>query len=437
MKFYDRKEELALLQNCMRQAQETATFCVLTGRRRVGKTVLITKAIEKHDHAYLFVSKDSEAYLCRKFQKVLQEQLGLDIYGTPAKFGELFEIIMKESTRRHFTVVFDEFQTLYQINPAIFGEIQDIWDRYHRDSKLCLIASGSVRTLMKRIFEDKGEPLYGRPTSKLTLLPFKISVLKEIMADYAPEYSSEDLLCLYMLTGGVAKYVELLMDAKSCSKDAMLDYVCRPDSYFLSEGRDLINQEFTGDSSTYYSILQLIAAGRTRRSEIDGSLEKDTGAYLQNLERNFRMIVREKPLLAKPGSKTSAYAIKDNFLRFWFRFICPYQALVEQQQLAGVRANIDRHYDTFSGKTLERYFRQKYMETGEYTLIGNWWDNSGVNEIDMIALNEFDHTGVVAEIKRNPKRISLNELTAKALHLPAQTFAKYRLTPIALSMDDM
>ena len=137
---------------------------------------------------------------------------------------------MRESINRHFTVVFDEFQTLYKINPAIFSEIQDLWDRYHRESKLNLIVAGSIQSLMRRIFEDKNEPLYGRPTSKFTLYPFRTDVLKEILAEHSPDYGNEDLLCLYMITGGVAKYVELLMDAQCYTKDRMLDYVCRQDS---------------------------------------------------------------------------------------------------------------------------------------------------------------------------------------------------------------
>lgn len=112
----------------------------------------------------------------------------------------------------------DEFQTLYKINPAIFNEIQDLWDRYHRESKLNLVVCGSIQSLMKKIFEDKSEPLYGRSTSKFTLLPFTIEVLKQIMSDHNPDYKAEDLICLYMITGGVAKYVELLMDAGCCTK---------------------------------------------------------------------------------------------------------------------------------------------------------------------------------------------------------------------------
>ena len=437
MKFYDREEEISILQDNERQANRSATFTVLMGRRRVGKTSLVTQAFEGHQYAYLFVSKDSEAVLCGKFQQAVEEQLGIKIYGRLTHFHDFFEVVMRESLQRHFTIVFDEFQNLYKVNPAIFSEIQDLWDRYHRDSHLNLITMGSIRSLMRRIFEDEGEPLYGRPTSKFTLQPFTIAVLKQIFRDHKPDYKNEDLLCLYMITGGVAKYVELLMDAGCYTKEKMLNYFCRQDSYFLTEGRDLMNQEFGDEGSTYFSILQLIAAGLNRRSDIDGAMQKDMGSFLQNLEKNFNVISRLKPILSKPNSKTSAYEISDQFLRFWFRFIWPYQSLVERRQLSLLRQNIGQYYEQFSGRTLEQYFQQVTIETERYSLVGNWWDRKGENEIDMIALNEFDHTGIAAEIKRNPRKLSLTGLEQKVSRLPSADFSHYSLTLQLLSIEDM
>ena len=437
MKFYDREIEINILKENELQSKKSAVFTVLMGRKRVGKTTLLTTALKDFDYAYLFVSKDSEAVLCQKFQQTLEEQLGIHIYGSISHFRDLFEIIMKESLNRHFTIIFDEFQTLYKVNPAIFSEIQDLWDRYHRDSHLYLITSGSIQSLMKRIFENENEPLYGRPTSKLTLQPFSISVIKEIFKDHCPDYKNEDLLCLYMITGGVAKYIELLMDAGCYTKEKMLNFVCRQDSYFLSEGRDIMNQEFSDESATYFSILQLIAGGMTKRSEIDGAMQKDMGVYLQNLEKNYLMVSRLKPLLAKPNSKVTAYEISDQFLRFWFRFVWPYQSLVERRQLSLLRQNIGQHYEQFTGRTLEQYFQAQAMETGLYSQVGNWWDRKGENEIDMIALNEFDHTGMIAEIKRNSRKISLTELQAKVEVLPPKTFGEYSFSLCGLSIEDM
>ncbi len=161
MKFYDREEEIVILQENEKLAEKNAMFTVLSGRRRVGKTSLVTKAFEGKQFAYLFVSKDSEALLCGKLQQALEEQLGIQVYGQLTHFRDLFDVIMRESQKRHFTVIFDEFQNLYKVNPAIFSEMQDIWDRTHRESHINLITMGSIRSLMKRIFEDENEPLYG------------------------------------------------------------------------------------------------------------------------------------------------------------------------------------------------------------------------------------------------------------------------------------
>lgn len=437
MKFYDRETELDVLRAIEVQSRNTATFTVLMGRRRVGKTSLIMRAMQDVDAGYLFVSKDNEAFLCQKFQRIIEEQLNIHVYGTITHFRDLFEVIMRESISRPFTIIIDEFQNLYKVNPAIFSEIQDIWDRYHTQSHLNLITSGSIVSLMKRIFESENEPLYGRPTSKMTLRPFTIGTLKQIFRDHCSEYKNEDLLCLYMLTGGVAKYVELLMDAGCYTKERMLNYVCRMDSYFLTEGRDIINNEFGTDYNTYYSILQLIANGLNRRSDIDGALQKDSGVYLMNLENNFGIVTRIRPILASPNTKISSYEITDPFLRFWFRFICPYQDLIESGQLRMLRENINKHYEQFSGRTLERYFQAQLMETGLYSKIGNWWDKKGENEIDVVALDEFSNTGLIAEVKRNERKLSLTKLEEKVALLPPAQFSKYKFTLKGLSLNDL
>lgn len=437
MKFYNRDKEIEILLENEKQAENSAVFTVLMGRRRIGKTSLVLRALEGKPHVYLFVSRDGESVLCTKFQQTLEEQLGIKVYGKLTKFADLFRVIMEESQHRHFTVVMDEFQTLYAINPSIFSEIQDLWDRYHNTSKLNFIACGSILSLMKRIFEEKGEPLYGRPTSKFMLKPFSISVIKEILHDYYPNYSNEDLLCLYMITGGVAKYIELLIDAQCYTKTKMLNYVCRQDSYFLTEGRDLMNQEFGEDCATYYSIMQLIANGITRRAEIDGAMQRDVGTYLGKLEHYFGLISKLKPVLSKPNGKVSSYEVSDPFLRFWFRFICPYQSLVERQQFTLIRQNMERNYEQFSGRTLEQYYQAKMMESGDYSIIGNWWDRKGTSEIDIVALNEFTKEGIIAEVKRQSKRLDMKKLEMKMSALPASSFGNYNLKMQGLSLEDM
>lgn len=157
--------------------------------------------------------------------------------------------------------------------------------------------------MMKRIFENGDEPLYGRRDSAILLNPFRTDVLRFILHDHNPNFKPDDLLCLYMLTGGVAKYVALLMDAKATTCAKMLKYATSPDSPFVTEGIELLISEFGRDNGTYFSILQLIAAGMTTQSEIDSVIGKNSGAYLSNLCDEYSFITKKHSPVQQTGSK--------------------------------------------------------------------------------------------------------------------------------------
>jgi AAA+ ATPase superfamily predicted ATPase len=436
MKFYDRKNELQTLKTIAKQSTETACFTVMVGRRRIGKTALLLRSAEKQKMLYLFVSRNSEAVLCSGFQKQASETLGLQIYGNITKFADLFEQLLMFAEKKHYTLIIDEFQEFEYINKAIFSEIQNLWDKYKNRVKINFIACGSIYSLMTKIFENQKEPLFGRLTSKITLKPFTISVLKEILKDYNPNYTAEDLLFLYTLTGGVSHYVALLMNAKATTQKKMLDFVLRPDSPFLNEGKDLLVSEFGRDFSIYFSILQLIANGKNTQSEVDSIIQKNTGAYLANLEGQYSLIVKNKPMFSKPETRNARWNIDDNFLRFWFAFIYPNQTLIEMGKFDMLKDYILKSYKDYSGLLLEKYFRQKFAEEKNITTIGNYWDSDGKNEIDLIALNNFDKTAIVGEVKRNPKKISMPVLKTKADTLKKH-LSKYKVSFTALSLDDM
>ncbi len=436
MKFYNRIDELEMLTQIEKQSAETACFTIMVGRRRIGKTSLLLRSLVNRKMLYLFVSRNSEAVLCSQFQQQASEALGLQIYGTINRFADLFEQLLIFAQNEHYTLIIDEFQDFDNINRAIFSEIQNLWDRYKDKIKLNFIACGSIYSLMMRIFENNKEPLFGRLTSKIILKSFKINVIKDILKDYNPNYTAEDLLFLYALTGGVSHYIALLMNAKAVTFKKMLDFVTRPDSPFLNEGKDLLVSEFGRDYSTYFSILQLIAAGKTTQSEIDSIIGKNTGAYLVNLENQYSLIVKNKPVFSKPESRNAHWSIGDNFLRFWFRFIYPNQALIEMGKFDLLKLYITNNYEQYSVFLLEKYFRQKFSEEEPLTAIGSFWDSSGENEIDLVALNDFGKTAVIAEVKRNAKKINLQALAVKTAAIQKQ-LAKYEVSFKALSLSDM
>ena len=349
MKFYGRNKEINKLLQLDAQSASTSTFTLLIGRRRIGKTTLVRHTFNKKKWLYFFVSQKSEQLLCQELQQIVESNLGLHLYGQANKVADILREIMIFSRQQQVTFMIDEFQRLYEINPSIMSEIQHVWDSEKDSAHIHLIACGSVYSMMIKIFRDKKEPLFGRSTAELRLQPFSTELLKNILHDYNPNYTPEDLLTLYMISGGVAKYVELLMDSGATTHEKMIDAVCQTGSIFLNEGVELLVGEFGKRYQVYFSIMQLIANGQTTQSQIDNIIGSNTGRYLATLQEEYTLIRKVRPMFAKPNSQGVKYALNDNFLMFWFRFIESNRSVIEMEKYDILKEIIREGYLQFSG----------------------------------------------------------------------------------------
>ena len=438
MRFYDREIEQQKLQNMLQQSKLEAQMTVLMGRRRIGKTELSVRCGDD-TVLYFFVGKKAEALLCQDYVREIQEKLNAPILGTPITFSEVFRFVLRLSESRPFTLVIDEFQNFLKVNPAIFSDIQRDWDLHKGKSHLNLIISGSVFTLMKKIFEDYEEPLFGRANENITLQPFTTRVLKQILADFNPAYTPEDLLALYSITGGVPWYVSLLLDKGNTTRDNMLAALTDEDSPFINEGKNILIEEFGTDYVTYFSILTCIASGLKTRSEIENELgNNNIGAYLTKLEAYYKIITKSLPIYAKENSKKVRYTLSDCFLTLWFRFHYKYQALVENRALKALGNIILRDYSSVSGFMMERYFMKKFQEEGRY-IVGKWWDRKGENEIDLIVIDPIAKEAWIYELKKQGYRYEEEELRKKVDNMLSQTQELRKLTIHigSLSLEDM
>ena len=435
MKFYDREIETQTLRKIEETSRQYAQMTVITGRRRIGKTTLIKHAYGAKDMVYFFVARKSETLLCAELADTIRDRLGEEI-GEFTSMAKLFSAITQIAKRRHFTLVFDEFQNFKYVNEAFFSDMQNIWDSNKQEARINLIICGSLYSMMTKIFDDRKEPLYGRATSRMRLREFPLRTLREIMHDNNPDYTPDDLLAMYMITGGVAKYVEQLVQSEAFTKDNILDSVLSFGSYFIEEGKELLSDEFGKDYGNYFSILSAIASGFNERGEIKSYTGIEAGGFLDKLENTYDLLYRYRPYLAASGSRNVKYGIKDNFLNFWFRFIYKYRSAVEIGNLSYVREKVGADYDTFSGWILERYFRQFYRETGLYNIVTNYWEKDGRNEIDLIAVNEADREIIIGEIKRNKNRIDLHKLEVKSETI-CRKQKGWKVGYVGLSLDDM
>jgi len=439
-KFYNRENEIAYLREIAERSKKSGQFTLVTGRRRIGKTQLLLKTFENDVFLYFFVARKSEALLCQDFQEEIRKKLDFPQLGEATSITSIFEFLFAYSAQKNLTIIIDEIQELLFINLSFFSDLQRLWDLNSKKSKINLIVSGSIISLMYKIFEDKHEPLFGRANHKIHVKPFETIVLKEILSDYNPNYKAEDLLAFYSFTGGVAKYCQLFMENKAFTKDKMISYLTSEHSLLINEGKNILVEEFGREYSIYFSILSEIAQGYHRRSELEDKLKKEIGGYLTKLERDFNLIKRATPIFSMTAeSKNMKYMLEDNFLTFWFRFIYKYQHMIEIGAHNQLQQIVKRDYETFSGISLEKYFRTKAIESRRFTQIGNYWNRKGTIEIDYIVLNELKKTVVFGEVKRQGKKIDLEKLKGNVALLTNEMniLKNYKKEFIGLSMDDL
>ncbi len=434
MKFYNREKELSILERADNMKTKRAMMTMVIGRRRVGKTALILHPFKEQDVLYFFVSKKSEKLLCEEYVEEISQKLNEKIYGSISTIEALFAYLLDLGKRRAFTLIFDEFQEFYHINPTIYASMQKLWDLSKEESRVHFIACGSVYSLMKKIYEDVKEPLFGRADFKIDLQPFKVPVLKEILEDHNA-YSPRNLLDFYTLTGGVAKYIELFMIRDALQLDNMIEEIVSPYSLFLEEGKNRLIEEFGKEYGTYFSVLSLIASSKTSRSAIESILEKNISGHLHRLEYDYGIIKSIKPIGAKPNAKIQKYRINDNFLAFWFRFIYKYQSYIEAENFESLKTIIQRDFATFQGYFLEKLFTELFKQDS-FSQIGSYWERGNQNEIDIVAVDDLEKRIVLCEVKLSPKRLNRDALVAKSQKL-LQKFPGYQVEYRLLSVEDI
>lgn len=436
MKFYNREQELISLNKIYKQCQKSyGKITVLTGRRRIGKTLLAKKYAEDKDHLYLFTSKKAEQLLCDEFIREYEAFTNEKFIGSVNTFVELFELLLKRGVQKEFVLIIDEFQEFRNINKSTFSEIQKLWDKYKFETHVHIIFIGSIYSLMTDIFQNEKEPLYGRADKIMYLKPFKPSIIKDILIDNG-SYNEENLFYNYLITGGVPRYQEILIENQCFNRDDILDKILEKDSFFIQEGKTLLIQEFGKEYGIYFSILELIASGKTSRTEMENVLDKSIGGYLERLENEYNIINKVKPIGAKKDSRNQKYTIKDNFIKFWFRFIYKNMTLIQNERFDYISELIKRDLSTYAGPILEKLFIDIMNESPKYGLIGTYWEKGNMNEIDIVAIDDIEKELYFAEIKLNKEKIKINKLKEKSKKI-INRYSGYEIKYEGLSLEDI
>lgn len=425
--FVDREAELQALER--EYAREGSSFVVVYGRRRVGKTELISQFIRNRRSLYYLATEEPELQNLESFQSVAADFLQSDLLRAAriSRWEDVFREIARACgpTDERAVIVIDEFQYLGRANPAYPSIFQRIWDTMLKDANVMLVLCGSLISLMRDQVLSEESPLYGRRTAQIRMGQIPFSRYREFLLGR----STRELVERYAVTGGVPKYIELFEDEKDVYSAISANVLDR--SGFLYDEPNFLLQREVPDVGTYFALIRAIAGGAHRPSEISRSFgikQTSLNKYLKTLI-DLDVLERQVPVTeSNPDkSKKSLYRIKDNFLQFWFRFVLPNLSYLETGRTAAVEKRIREHFiDGHVAYVYEDVCRERLWglaDSGELGFVlervGRWW--SGSDEIDVVGLSASEGRAVWGECKFWKDPVGANVLRAleeKAARVP-------------------
>lgn len=408
-KFYNRKDEVQALLDIHQESKNQARFTYITGQRRIGKTKLIehvflnTKFQKNNQVLYFFVERKSIDALLLEFTDLLKNTFDL----TPEfkNFSSFFKYLFEQASHQNLTIIFDEFQNFDYVDSSIFSTLQKLWDQYKYQSYLNLITIGSIYSSMEKIFASKHEPLFGRPTDKLSLKTFSISTLQEILKDSKVD-SFDQLLNHFALFNGIPKYWDILEYKKLLNQKPakiLLDLFLSSRSLLKNEGKELLVEEFGPDYHTYFSIIEAIATltkvSTNKIASRVGIESHHVSTYLASLNKKFNLITKQQSLI-NPSNKKGRYVLSNRFLQTWFRYIFANKSLVESENKQEVVSKFNQNFQSYKGLAFEeltiQILKLAYQKF-PYESWGKYWDKQ--REIDVVGINKSTKTIMIGECK--------------------------------------
>ena len=420
-RFVDREQEMNTLQR--EYERNGSSLVVLYGRRRVGKTTLISEFIKDKKALFFLASEESESQNRLAFQEKTAEFLGSDLLRNVEvkSWDVLFKAIMDTPFDAKPVIVLDEFQYLGKANPAFPSIFQRIWEEILKERSVMVILCGSLISMMQSQTLAYGSPLYGRRTAQIRLKQIPFHYYQE----FFPDKSRRELIEMYAVTGGVPKYIELFAQSGDIYS-AIEQCVLNRSGYLYDEPHFLLQQEVS-EVGSYFSIIKAIAAGNTKLSAIASVLEVKSTSLTKYLKTLIDLEILEREVPVTEGnpekSKKGLYKIKDNYLRFWFAFVYPNMSFIESGHsrivMDKIRKSLVRNHIAF---VYEDVCKERMWEMNAegvwpfyFSKLGRYWDAK--EEIDIAAIDPEGKNLILGECKywQEPVGISvLRDLEAKA-----------------------
>ncbi len=417
MDFVDRERELAALEQLWIEAEREAQLVVVYGRRRIGKTALLRRFTQGKPTVFWTAERTSAARLLGGLSRALWRYAHPDLPPeadfTFASWEQALQYAAQLARKQRLALIIDEFPYAAEAVPALPSLLQRLWDETLARTHLFLVLCGSSISMMEQQVLGYRAPLYGRRTGQLLLRPLTFADARR----FFPAYSPVQQVTAWAILGGMPAYLRQFSDRRPIMVN-IRERILEPSSFLYYEPRFLVYAELR-EPRTSLAILEALATGHHRPSDIARVTGLERGLVSRTLStlRDLHLVEREVPV-TEPyphKSRKGRYRISDAFLRFWFRFVWPFQDRLDVGETAAAEEALREQLPAFVGHAFERLSQEWLRHQGaagrlpfEPDRIGEWWDRQG--QVDVVALNWAERVILLGEAKWLNRPVGLEVL---------------------------
>lgn len=427
--FVDRETERALLEE--EWEKDGGRLIILYGRRRIGKTRLVTEFIRGKEGILHFAEDTAPQIQIRRLQEAVARFFADPLLASLelATWDQLFTYLAGKTLPERRYLVIDEFTYLIKNDPTVLSALQKAWDTALAESNWCILLSGSMLGLMTDAALSYTSPLYGRRTRDMLLGALRFADARKLL----PAFSFQDALKVHLTIGGIPEYLLKAGDYPGYAGFVEREFWSRY-GYFYREPSFLLAQEFR-ELKTYQAILNAVAVGNTAPGAIAQFCGMDARHLYPYLEAMTRLGIIEKELPLLGSKRQGLYRIRDALFDFWYNFVFSRRQAIETENHPTDAVDLNPYF----GKQFEVFVRSEFARSflPGYT-VGRWWYRG--EEIDLVAVREEGGNIVFGECKwgnltEQKTRGVLTRLVRKAEQVRHERYPHERFCLVAGSVE--
>lgn len=412
---FGRKDELAYLNELYERNK--FEFLIMYGRRRVGKTTILQEFARNTNTIFFPAREKNDSLNLEDFSKAIQFHFDHSFIVSFKSWEDAFDYIGHKVTDRT-AIIIDEFPYIIEENPSVKSLLQHAIDHDFKSKNIFLILCGSSISIMENEIMGRQSSLHDRQTATLEIKPY--DYLES--SAFFPNYSNLDKILAYGILGGIPRYLEAFDSSKTIEEN-IASKIIRNGAYLYEEPDNLLKAELR-DTNTYNSILSAISSGRNRIIDIADYIHEDrtkVAKYLTILQ-NLRLVEKRVPCGESLKSKKSIYVIKDNFLKFWFRYEFTnntYYSILGPKDAANEIMNDISNFmgDAFEEICKEYMIRQAKQRKLPFIpfYIGKWWGTNpflkAQDNVNVLVLDRTQTKAIFIECKFTSNPMPMEEYT--------------------------